>query len=158
MKKRELFLAVLLFCFLSQSCTKSPNSKQSANITIESGEIPPDMATEKFVLIGRLYQDESYDKYLVKEFDKYTGEKLLATDSDISDRYSDVNKYRYVLEYYTEKHGHTDMHGHHTSVSVKHFYIYDQKTATVYKRNETSGFFAQQIRSYLSAIDAVRQK
>lgn len=158
MKRKELFLVLLVIGVLFNSCTHS--KKRSEKITIESGQIPPEMATEKFILIGRLYGrgEKSYDKRLAKELDKYAGEKVLATKEEIAEKYTSANGYRYILDFDPQYQESRDANGGTCSILVRRFYIYDQQTGEKYTRNAVSSFWALQIRYYLLAIDAVRLK
>jgi hypothetical protein len=141
--------------FLINSCAST--SELAESITIESGQIPPDMKTEKFTLVGVLQGRNSYDKYLTKEFEAYTGDYVLATRKEIESKYSDVTKYRYLLDYVKE----TTRIG--TGVDSRNssgyrYFIIDRKDDKKYLRKSRSSFFALEIRGYLKGIESIRKK
>ncbi len=62
-------VATIIICGLFASCRSTKGAAKS--ITIESGEIPPDMANEDFTIIGILHGKRSYDKWVEKDFAAY---------------------------------------------------------------------------------------
>lgn len=153
----------LLLTLLTAICITALNSCLSVKtvsnkITIASGQIPPDMAKEKFTIIGMLKGRNSYDKYLQKDFQEYyTGDYVLATDKDMGN-YSDVNKYRYVLDYDFSSNVYFQGNGSQTRTYTYTYAIYDRKENKYYKRKMGSGFFSKEIQAYLLAIDRERKK
>jgi hypothetical protein len=153
------FIIVLLVILLCHSCA-SVNSI-ARKITTESGEIPPDMKTEEFIMIGTLKNKENYDKYLEKEYANYTGKYVLATEQDITNKYNDVNKYRYIMDYKEERSEHySSMSGSMQKVTSTGFryFILGRKVNKKYLRKSRSSFFALEIRAYLIAIEAARKR
>ena len=159
MSRKIIFAFSLLFLFaiLINSCK---STKAVANkITIESGEIPPDMRNEKFTVIGVLHGKDSYDKYVEKEFSEYTGKYVLATYPEIKAKYTDSLKYRYIMDCFeivTESYDAKSLSKRRYSVGYRYF-ITDRKTDVTYKRKQKSGFFALEMKAYLKAIEAVRK-
>lgn len=138
-----------------QSCAST--SSVSNKITIESGEIPPDMKSEDFTLIGVLKERGSYDKYVKKAFENYTGKYVLATESEIKDKYSDPNQYRYIMDYERETASLTVV-GTNKSQTVpgKRYFILDRKANQEYKRKTWSSFYSKEMQAYLKAIEAAK--
>lgn len=138
-----------------QSCTST--SSVADKITIESGEIPPDMKSEDFTLIGVLKERGSYDKYVKIAFANYTGKYVLATENQIKDKYSDTNQYRYIMDYERETASLTVV-GSRKSQTVpgKRYFILDRKTDKEYKRKTWSSFYAKEMQAYLKAIETVK--
>ena len=145
---------VLLSAILTITSCKT-TSAVADKITIESGEIPPDMKTEKFILIGTLKDKRSYDKYVEKEFDAYTGEYVLATKEEISTKYPDKSKYRYIMDCVEVRSPSGNGKDYTTGFR---YYIRDRKTGTNYTRKGQSSFFALEMKAYLKAIEAVRKQ
>jgi hypothetical protein len=145
-------------------------------ISIESGEIPPDMKNKDFILIGVLIGKRSYDKYVLKEFEKYTGNYILATESEIEEKYNDVKKYRYIMNYQMEQgsiqtYNSNSRYGKpapgvdfaepkYSSQNTTGFryYLIDRLENKTYTRNSRSSFYAKEMRAYLQAIDRIRMK
>ena len=125
--------------------------------TVESAEIPPDMATEKFILIGMVKNRKSYDKYLRTAFDTYTGKYILADNKEIAANYQDTVKYRYILDY-TDEYSHGNDAAGQAGTNSHHFYIRDRKANKIYMRKSWSAFFARDMRTYLQQIEAFRKK
>lgn len=142
-----LFFSALL-CILN-SCASV--SSVASKITIESGEIPPEMENENFILIGILSGRNSYDKYVKKTFSEYPGEYVLATMEELYTKYSDIEKYRYYMNYELSNNLFTEAVG-------TRYYIVDRKSQKTYKRKTGSSFYALEIEAYLLAINSVRQK
>lgn len=138
-----------------QSCAST--SSVANKITIESGEIPPDMKSEDFTLIGVLKERGSYDKYVKIEFANYTGKYILATENEIKDKYNDTNQYRYIMDYERETaSSFSGSNGKSTNVPGKRYFILDRKTNKEYKRKTWSSFYAKEMQAYLKAIEAAK--
>ena len=153
MEKRFLsFISLALIIFLMSSCFSS--KLWAEKITIESAEIPPDMKTEDFVIIGVLKGIRRYDDFLKNEFSRYTGTYVLSEKINFSSKYHDANKYRYFLDCNVEA-----TYGPGTGAGgVIRFYIYDRKTDKKYVRKSASTLIKKEIRAYLLAIDSIRKK
>lgn len=156
---KALIMGVASIAILSTTLQSCASTGSVANkITVESGEIPPDMKSENFTLVGVLKERGSYDKYVKKEFANYTGEYVLATENEIQDKYSDIDKYRYIMDYERET---ASIHyaGTRKSQTVpgKRYFILDRKTNKEYKRKTWSSFYAKEMQAYLKAIEAVRK-
>ena len=122
-------------------------------ITIGSGEIPAEMKSENFTIIGILKGRNSYDKYVIKEFSAYTGNYVLGNKKEINTTYSDITKYRYLMDYDLESSKSSNM----TTYGYR-YYIIDRKTQIKYSRKSRSSFFALEMRAYLKSIETVRKK
>ena len=148
----SIYLALILFnsCVSVESLAKT--------ITIESGEIPPDMKTDSFVLIGMLIEKKGYDEDLKKEFANYTGNYILVTNNEIKNTYVDINKYRYIMASKLERTVYTNTTGSLISSYAYRFYILDRKENKEYLRTTKSSFASSEVRAYLIAIEAIRKK
>ncbi len=156
-------MKILITCLVStvilatsiQSCAST--SSAANKITIESGEIPPDIKSEDFTLIGVLKERKSYDKYVKKAFENYTGKYVLATEEEIKEKYSDTNQYRYIMDYERETADLIVVGSPKTqTVPGKRYFILDRKTNKEYKRKTWSSFYAKEMQAYLKAIEAVK--
>ena len=166
MKKKIIsFTSIFFIILLLNSCAST--SSVAKKITIKSGEIPPDMKTDNFTLIGVLKGKRSYDKYVEKEFLTYTGKYVLATEEEISNKYNDIEKYRYLMDYHMEDTYSTyynkdkEKYGppYETKKSTGfRYYILDRKEKKEYIRKSKSGFFTLEMKAYLIAIDSIRKK
>ncbi|NPV51792.1 MAG: hypothetical protein HPY60_11450 [Candidatus Methanofastidiosum sp.] len=157
---------ILIIIFLFNSCASV--SSVAKKITIESGEVPPDMKSEEFIIIGVLKGRRSYDKYVKKEFSKYTGNYILAQKDEITEKYSDVNKYRYIMDYTKESSTSTKynpnykQHGSqpfedNTTTGYRYF-IQDRKENKEYTRKSRSSNFKLEMRAYITALESIRIK
>ncbi len=157
MKKTFQLASLFLIILVAVSCVST--SRVAQKITVESGEIPPEMVTEDFTLIGVLKGRRSYDRYLKKKFSDYTGDYILATKEEIEKKYSDVNKYRYIMDYQSEtdvKAG-LDSYGQVQSTTGYRYSILDRKKDKEYYRKSRSSAFAKEIEAYLLAIELARK-
>jgi polysaccharide pyruvyl transferase WcaK-like protein len=146
----NVFLKSILIIFLLNSCASA--GKIASYITIDSGEIPPEMKDNKFILIGILTGDKNYDKQVSKKYNDYSGEYLLMTKKEMSENYSDVDKYRYYMHFEQE----VGVTATGEGTCGMRYHIFDRKEQILYNRRRRSGFFALEMESYLLAIDRVR--
>ncbi|WP_124641970.1 hypothetical protein [Amniculibacterium aquaticum] len=141
---------VLMMSFSVVSCV----GVNANTITVESGEIPPDMATDASTLIAVIKDRSSYDKYVKSAFENYSGKYILATEQEVKTKYSDVNVYRYVMDYERESGSVSEIGtGKSYSVPGKRFFIIDRKTDKIYKRKSWSSFYGKELKAYVSAIN-----
>jgi hypothetical protein len=129
----------------------------SSSLTIESGQVPPDMAKEDFIIIGVLKGRKSYDKYLRKGFEGYTGRFELKTQEEITASYTDVEKYRYILDHDREVTTYFDGTKYVNNKCYR-FYIYDRKEKKKYSRTDITCSFYYDIKNYVIAVDNARKK
>ncbi len=166
MQKITLYFTCICLLFSTALINSCSSPEHVANkITITSGEIPPDMKTEDFTLIGILQGRKSYDKYVEKEFDGYTGKYVLATYDELKTKYKDVNKYRYMMDYDATRNSSyapgapgANGSGWTTTTNGYRYYILDRKENKKYKRRGESSFFALEMKAYLQAIQNTRDK
>lgn len=152
--RNMLFYCCILLSLIPISCATT--NAVAEKITIKSGQIPPQMAEEKFILIGKLHNRKSYDKYVEEEFSSYTGDYVLATQTEIDSKYANKEKYRYVMDYTREdKRNYT---GKDYNIStVYRYFILDRVTGDKFVRKGASGAFKLEIRTYLKAIESIRK-
>lgn len=151
-------MSFFLIALISFSCLST--DYVAKKITVESGQIPSSMKTENFILIGVLKGRRSYDKYVKKEFATYKGKYVLATEKEIETKYSDISKYRYVMDYEQETDimPGVDSYGQTKKTTGYRYFILDRKENKKYLRKSRSSAFAKEMKAYLTAIDAVRTK
>lgn len=142
----SIFCLTFLFAFVVITNSCAPPANVAQRITIESGQIPPDMKNEDFTLIGVLKGRNSYDKYVEKEFNDYSGKYVLATSEEIMTTYKDVNKYRYILdcnvsndEYYAPASPGSNSRGYSSTTGYR-YSILDRKDGKKYVRKSESSF------------------
>ncbi|MFT3702135.1 MAG: hypothetical protein QM802_07185 [Agriterribacter sp.] len=151
MKKISLVVLVLLLCVFNPSCRSS--KAVADKITVSSRQIPPEMATNDFTIIGMLHKRHSYDKYLKKGFETYPGKYVLSIDFEVNKNYPDTSKYRYYLDYENE----FSSSGGNQFTYYRYF-IVDRVTGNKFRRKTSSTNFANEIKMYLAAIEKVRKK
>ena len=143
------FFVSILFVLLMAGCSSTKSLEKSneieSTISIESGEIPPDMQDEKFGLIGVLRGRKSIDKYIAKKFLDYTGDYVLVPSSKVDSVYQADPYYRYRIDFTSEM----TMNNHIRDT----FYILDIKTGEIYTRLSGSSFYAYELKIYLQAIE-----
>ena len=159
----KIFYVLLTTIFVFVLFTSCRSTKGAAKfITIASGEIPPDMATEDFTIIGMLHDKKSYDKWVEKDFAAYPGNSATATWDELKTTYRDVKKYRYLMDgdMKSERTSSMDEKGRtkYETIYTYRYYILDRKTGKTYRRKDDSSFFSKEMIAYLKAIDAVRKK
>jgi len=153
MKTLTTWLSFLFLISIFNSCKTTESVAKG--ISIESGEIPPDMAKEDFTLLAATYTWGGYDKVIKREIEKYTGKYVLVSvEGGLSKQYQDVSKYRYLMAF--DSNFGTGAGG--GTVAVYRYYILDRKDNKKYMRKARSSNYPQEIRAYLQAIDAVRKK
>lgn len=149
-------ISLILFLIFNTSSCKSTNSS-SNKITIQSGQIPPEMESEDFTIIGVLQGRRSYDKYLEKEFAAYSGKYVLAYKHEIDSKYPDKIKYRFIMDYDSESSGYF-VSGKYNQTQHYQYYILDRNRDIKYKKKGASSYFALEMKSYLKAIESARKK
>ena len=150
-----LFAVVLLITTAFLSC--SPVKKVAKQITVGSGEIPPEIRKGDFVLLGILRGNKSYDKALQKNFADYKGAYKLCGRDELETTYKDKDQYRYLMDY-TVGMGSSPGNGKGMLFKGYRFYILDRKTNRKYKRLSRSSFKNLEIKVYLSAIERELKK
>lgn len=162
MKRIAFFPCLLLAicCIINLSSCKS-TAIVAGETSIEQEQLPPDMATEPFILIGILKDRKSYDKHMEKQFKKYTGEYVLATLKEVDSQYADVNKYRYIMDSKETLYDRGAGRDHYTG-RMYSFYIIDRKEGHTYNhtRGSITGSISVdlEVKSYLRSIEAFRKK
>ncbi|MBS1549313.1 MAG: hypothetical protein JSS94_05520 [Bacteroidetes bacterium] len=159
MKKFIICLLGITALYSMQSCGSTDSVAKT--ITVKSGELPADINNPDYTLIGTLKERNSYDKYLIKGFEQYNGKYVLATENEIKNKYTDIDKYRYQMDYERESgevftaSKNQPLSGRpYQSVPGKRFYILDRKTNKKYIRKTWSSFYAKEIQAYIKAIEA----
>jgi hypothetical protein len=155
-QKSGVFLIVLCAFGLNLFFSCSPNLTLYRKITIAGSQIPPDIAKQDFVLIGALRGKNSYNKSLKKAFARYTGPYKLEFSENIESEYSDINKYRFVLDHDREQ---TSYSGTGPAYNICYrFYIYDRKERIKYVSDVVTCNYYERMIAYVMAIDSVRKK
>lgn len=173
---RKITLAFLfIIAFICQSClflVTGPivKSNLKKNLTVEKNAIPPDVGKDDSYIVCILQGRESRDKYMRKNFSKeYKGKHIFLKESELkTEKYSDVDKYRYVFTY-TRINGSTTvrttvsgggMNNSNTSnVSTpsSNYFIMDRKTNTEYNSGYHSSYFGKYILAYATNLEKQRQ-
>lgn len=158
MKLQKTIINLCLISTLSfsvVSCFSVDNAAK--NISVQSGEIPQDYAKDPSTIIAIIKDRPSYDKYVKSAFEKYSGKYILATEQEIKSKYSDVNTYRYIMDYERESGSVTEMGtGKSYNVPGKRFFIIDRKTDKEYKRKSWSSFYAKELQAYVAALNKAK--
>ena len=125
----HLLLATIIVCSFFTSCGSTKGAAKT--ITIASGEIPPAMAEEDFTIIGILHDKKGYDKWVEKDFAAYPGNYVTATMEDALTTYSNIKKYRYLMDgtMKTERFTTINEKGRqeYNTTTVYRYYILDRK-------------------------------
>ncbi len=158
-------ITILLFStFLFQSCIflAAPIAKNQANknLTTEKNAIPPDLGKDDTYVVCVLEERESRDQYLKKYFkENYKGKYVFATMDEInSEKYGDVDVYRYAFTYNKIQHTVSDMETNDkvASYGSSNYFIYDRKMKKEYNSTFHSGFFGKTIEAYTKNMEKQR--
>ncbi len=159
MKNYALCLSALIM-MTTIGCFSKAVQRVADGITIDSGEIPPDMATDEFVVIGVLKGKDGYDKGIKMAFEGYSGEYHLQLGDDIvyssakASTSCPVSLCRYVIDFNIERYESSEM-DRLDGFSTR-FFIHDKLTGQTYTRKGRSSMFGKELQAYLKAIDRVR--
>lgn len=168
-KQVAIFGLLAMLCLQFSSCTifigaAIAKGVAKRNITVEKGAIPPDFGKSKHTLMAVKTGKNSYDKYLIKNFEKYQGEYVIINPEDTeSSAYADLEKYRYRFEFLFEEHGLLNAPGPNASSSnntatVRRFLIYDRLKDEVYASRITSSFYSKVMKAYIENLNAELEK
>jgi hypothetical protein len=171
MKMRNiLFFSALTTLFIFSSCgmiIKSYIRKDAENV-------PPDLGKEKTTMLV-LQEHKSYTKKIEKIVkDNYSGDYIFITREELKTKYSDTEKYRYILDddititrrdVITITHttdlntGFTTTEAQNRSTAGRSFHILDRKKNMIHDTGVSSGTSWKTIlKTYLKKLDGERKK
>lgn len=153
MKTLKIAIVVILCsslnsCFIGKAATVSKAKKE---FTVENYAIPPEFGNDdNAYLIGVLHGPDYYDKFVRKNFDKaYTGKYVLLTQEELdSEKYQDLEKYRYTLAY---RGGSSTTHK--ITITQKKFFVYDRLNKKKYITGAEFPYYAKAMEVYLNQLD-----
>lgn len=159
---RKTLVVLLVVSSMLQSCifAAGPIAKSQAkkNLTTEKKAIPPDLGKEGTYVVCILQERESRDKYLRKYFNEnYKGNFVFSTKAELTTKYADVEKYRYMFTYARlEGQVYHVNDGSTTTVPSSNYFIYDRKADIEYNSGFHSGFFGKTIDAYTANMEVQR--
>jgi hypothetical protein len=168
--KNKLFFIALTTLFIFSSCgmiIKSYIRKDTENV-------PPDFGKEKTTMLV-LQERKGYTKKIKKILnDNYSGDYVFVTREELKTKYSDAEKYRYILDddititrrdVITITHttdlntGFTTTDAQNRSTASRSFHILDRKSNKIHDTGVSSGTSWKTIlKSYLKKLDSERKK
>ena len=151
MIRTHLFSFFVIVCFLILALASAP-SKNS--LTTKSGQIPPDFQGYNQTLLI-LEQSRDWTKYAEKYFEaNYTGNFTICSQNELKLKYSDINKYRFILTRNSFRN--TDASGSTQSLS-QNLCIFDRKTEKTYCTKGSTSFYGKLLKAYSKALETARQ-
>ncbi|MCL6265978.1 hypothetical protein [Flagellimonas myxillae] len=135
-------------CFIGKAVTKSKAKKE---FTVEHYGIPPTFGENKdIVLIGLTGNFKHYNKFMRKKFAKvYEADYVILDAGELeSDKYSDLNKYRYYFSYTLG----TTVQSKIT-YSYKKLYVYDRLEKEQYITGAQYSYYAKAMEAYLENLN-----
>jgi hypothetical protein len=167
--KNKLFFIALTTLFIFSSCgmiIKSYIRKDTENV-------PPDLGKEKTTMLV-LQERKGYTKKIKKILnDNYSGDYIFITREELDTRYSDTDKYRYLLDdeilvsrgpsvttHTTDMNtGFTRSNTQTSGSAGRSFHILDRNTKKKYDTGVSSGTSWKTIlKTYLKKLDSERKK
>ncbi len=141
------FIAVTVFVFLAIASVASKK-----NMTIEKGEIPPDIKGYKETIVI-VSQTRQWNKYADKYFtENYQGKFIFVEEKELV-KYPDTDKYRFFfgrnLRYMQE------VGSSFSSVTSERLTMIDRKTGKTYATHSSSAF-GKLLKYYSAALEEAR--
>jgi len=158
--KSKSIPVILLITLLSFTTNVfAQQKKMKSEFTLENDAIPADFGKDNTVLIGALKGKKYYDKYLEKALKKtYGGNYVLERSSNLSSKYSDREKYRYLFDWnYGTTRTTTYSDGLQSGITLMRFYILDRLTGEKYQSGAEFTKFYKAMCIYFSNLEEVRQ-
>lgn len=139
------------------SCRLFVNAVAKGKLKEANGAIPPDFGKNSEVLIVALTGDPKFEKVMLKIVpNKYRGESLLLYPKEIkADKYSDLNKYRYIFTY-EKGSDYVDRGTGKHAFTTKQFYVLDRRENKKYLKKFTSSWWPSVAKAYLKNLDKKR--
>lgn len=168
MRTLRLFKTVITYSLLMiltlslNSCfiLKGIESKYAkTDFTTENDAIPPSFGENNAILLCVLKDRNSYDKFLKSAVKKnYKGEYVLIYSSDLSsDKYKDLEKYRYIFDYDDGTVNTTSWSdGLSASSTMKRFYVGDRLEKKIYQTGTEYSYFANAMKIYMTNLEIKR--
>lgn len=160
--KKIVLLVMMAFLFQSCIFLAAPIAKGKAKkyLTVEHNAIPSDLGKDNSYVVCILEKRESRDKYLKKYFkENYKGKYVFATLAEVnSEKYADVNVYRYAFTYNRLQGTVRDMATNDkvASYGSSNYFIYDRKMDKEYNSTFHSSFFGKTIDAYTANMEKQR--
>jgi hypothetical protein len=154
-----IFLVLALSFTLLPSCLMPIFKSKTSE---KAGCIPPDVGIDSTIIIAVTHNRMSYDKYLIKNFNKvYNGKFIFVAEDTIESAlqgiYQNKEKYRFVFDY-----GIGNVYvwedSHNEAFSTNKYYIYDRKENKKYYSKITSSFFSKVMRAYIINLEKKREQ
>ena len=153
---------ILAITFLIQSCGigYAVRGTVKKTITVENKVVPENFIEDDQTLLILLWSKNSYDKYVIKAFDKfYMGNKEYVTINQYrnEEKYEDLDKYPFV---FSQGPGAIEQYegGNYSYVfsGSRPFHIFDRKEKTFYRSILNSGFFFRVMEAYAMRLEYYR--
>lgn len=149
----SLILMVTLYALFLSSCGISVKPKSKQYISVERGAIPPDFGVENSTLLC-ISGTKQYTKYLIKNFESlYLRDFKVIEKNDLqSDKYDDIEKYRFVFDFYEVFKVQNTSNGS-TTRSSKKFFITDRKDGKKYHCQFTTPYYSKLQKVYIEKLN-----
>ncbi|WP_196890565.1 hypothetical protein [Aureivirga marina] len=163
-KFTKYFTFILLISLTFSSCGALVRSNIQKDISVENGSIPEEIGQEGTTLICVLKGRSSRDKYMKKHVKKkYHGKYVFVLESDLnSDKYKDVNIYRFLFDYNANSvdtwRQNADGTSTATALPTSSYFIKDRKENKIYSPKMNSSFFSKYIEAYVIQMENARIK
>ncbi len=164
MKKLLLLITIFAVSIMLHSCGAMIKGAALRNLTVENNAMPSNFGKDKATLICVLKGRESRDKYMRKHFkNEYYGKKVFILESKLnSAKYSDKNKYRYVIDYNSGSLSETTFYssgGSNTmTAGTSNYFIYDRVEEKTYNSTAQSSAFSKLIQAYAINLEKIRKQ
>ena len=145
--KKNLLTVFTILSFLVFAIASGRSRK---GMTIQNDQIPPDFRSFNGTLLV-IGQTNQWNKYMTKHFDEnYSGKYLVTNSTELGNKYSDTEKYRYVLS--RELTIVKEVHTNKTAGVTERLVMEDRKTGKKYFTNRTK-YFGKLLDRYSSALN-----
>lgn len=161
--KLQFITSLLLLLAITTFDHKALAQGAKDEFTEENEAIPPSFGNENTVLVCVLRGRKSYDKYLMKGAENYTGKKVFITREELeSEKYADTAIYRFVFDYSdgtTKTTTTTYSTGSDLSstTTMKRFYVEDRAENKIYQSGAEYTNFGKAIAAYMENLEAKRK-
>jgi len=131
------------------------------SVSVENETVPNGFIRKDQTLLIMMWQNDAYDRYAKKAFDKfYSGKKKFVTFSDLkeNEEYQDLDAYPFVFSQ-----GPSDIKLYEDDSfsfsfsGSRPFHIFDSANKKFYKSKVASGFFSRVMQGYAMKLNEIKK-
>ena len=131
------------------------------SVSVENETVPQGFIRKDQTLLIMMWQNDAYDRYAKKAFDKfYSGKKKFVTFSDLkeNEEYQDLDAYPFVFSQ-----GPSDIKLYEDDSfsfsfsGSRPFHIFDRANKKFYKSKVASGFFSRVMQGYAMKLNEIKK-